>query len=294
MAQRDPLSFRHRQVVQDLIAVARRADEAALRSLAEAVPGMRLDVAGQHRALVEVLAGDGTVPAEVADDLLPGLLLSATLPRLDELAFECATAILLADRLQGGSGSDTLEWHWDAFADHYRAADAAVRAALTQGILLCRDLGLMGMDAAPAGHDLVTRDAAMVAQALGDLARPCLRDEIRPVPDPESRGALGPSEAGSPPDRWPDLREAVTRADTEARAFLPCVALLALNALQDAEANRSLARLWPAVADALLSRRPESDAVLAGLRHLFEAGSEMPAGWVVPPGAPLLPWDPVA
>jgi hypothetical protein len=66
-------------------------------------------------------------------ELHAALVFAATLPNDDYAGFLLSTSVLLADRLQGGLGTDDLFWHWDAFRAHYRIAEVVPRVTIMQG-----------------------------------------------------------------------------------------------------------------------------------------------------------------
>jgi len=132
--------FRQRQTVADLRFVATTAHPAVLTRIASGVSGLDPQIASRH-----VASGATTFQVPEHDDLISVLLLAAALPDDDFPAFIVSTAMLLLDRLQKGGLRDDLYWNWDAFADHYRLADDAERAAIMGGfrcLMRVRDLYL--------------------------------------------------------------------------------------------------------------------------------------------------------
>ena len=119
--------FRLRQAIADLS-----------HQVATASPQVLARIADQGRTtgsseLLRHAAGAGTFDLPRDDDMLSAVLLAAALPDDDHRAFTVATALLLLDRLKNGGGRDDLYWNWDAFADHYRLAAPAMRAAIMCG-----------------------------------------------------------------------------------------------------------------------------------------------------------------
>lgn len=175
------------QAIRDLRGVAEGASRATVGRIAAVIPP-----AGDQRRAEEALRGlirrgraRITTDAEMA--LHPHLLLAATLPDDDVDAFVCATAVLLADRLQRGRGDDDLYWHWDAFRPHYRLLEAPVRAALFQGYAQAHRAGLVTLDALPGPADLVTRapmDVRTLLEGAGEgEAAAILRAALAPGGD---------------------------------------------------------------------------------------------------------------
>jgi hypothetical protein len=140
------------------------------------------------------LSPGGTLP------LHESLLLAATMPDDDFEAFVLATMILLADRLQGGAGTDDLFWHWDAFAEHYLTAAPPQRAAIILGFH-----GLVGAGLLPAA-DIQLRPVSGV-----DIAR--VRADLRAIAhgagDDVLRAIAGADYGGGAPDHLAALREVV-------------------------------------------------------------------------------------
>jgi hypothetical protein len=102
--------------------------------------------ASKHDDLTRLIEKDGCRIGDPATQaLLPSLTLAATLPDDDFEAFQVATALLLADRLQAGGGTDDMFWHWDAFQEHYLTAQPQVRAAILQGYAHANDLRLVSL-----------------------------------------------------------------------------------------------------------------------------------------------------
>ncbi len=181
-----------------------RAGPNRLARIAALIPGVSTPAQDMFLALRAMIAGDMRLPADMADDLHPCLMLAATHPEADELSFEAATALLLADRIAKGSGQDDLFWHWDAFALHYRAADAPIRAALMQGFALSMEMGALDCDLGPTLDDLTTYDAAQIIGHLRQTdprvqtsgASPLFLDLPGPEKGRSPRMARHPQDAG--------------------------------------------------------------------------------------------------
>ena len=158
----DGVAFRTLQAISDLRWVARSAQTSTLVRLSQGIESSSADADLQR--LVE---RDGCRIARPASSRLhQGLILAAALPNDDFEAFQAATAILLADRLQRGLGQDDLFWHWDAFHAHYALALPHVRAAIMQGFLCMNADGLVTLEDPPAPETLVTEDRASIMTAL--------------------------------------------------------------------------------------------------------------------------------
>ncbi len=231
-----------------------RAGPNRLARIAALIPGVSTSAQDMFLALRAMIAGDMRLPADVADDLHPCIMLAATHPEADELSFEAATALLLADRIAKGSGQDDLFWHWDAFALHYRAADAPIRAALMQGFALSMETGALDCDLGPTLDDLTTHDAA---QIIGHLRQSDLRVPA-PGASPLNFDLPAPHDGHSP-------RTSRQQQDT-GRLAQTC-----LEALTQRTARDRLERIWADNAIAIVSRPSQEIApVWAAFRWMYE------------------------
>lgn len=158
--------FRSLQAIHDLRRVAGKASDRTLGRMAAG-----LGNAFSAEDLTSLVRNDGCcLSAAAAEAAHHALILCATLPDDDFDAFRAATAILLADRLQDGGGTDDLFWHWDAFQEHYRMLPPPDRAAIFHGFLRANADGRVSLYDPPSGEDLVTEPRESVAARLGDLA----------------------------------------------------------------------------------------------------------------------------
>lgn len=168
MPGRSAETFTEVQVLADLIALLRRTPDPVFAALLARVPG-----AGEAAALRALIAASGRrLHAGPHLDMQDALLWAATSPGRDRAGFLAATALLLADRLQGGSGADDLFWHFDAHADHYRAAPPGVRAVLMRGFALSHALGQVTLAHPPGPGDLVSVPRAQVLAGLAGVPGP--------------------------------------------------------------------------------------------------------------------------
>ena len=152
------------QATHDLRCVARSAGPETLFRLAEGA-----NTATKHEDLERLIQTDGCRITDAATHaLLPSLTLAATLPDDDFSAFQVATSVLLADRLQEGLGTDDLFWHWDAFQEHYLSADPHVRAAILQGYLHAHHLGLVVLMDPPEISTLTTDTLPAIEEYLAE------------------------------------------------------------------------------------------------------------------------------
>lgn len=151
--------YRRRQVVSDLTSYVSTHGRSAFRRISSGD--------GADALLDRILFGQSGRLLTPSDDSLQGeVQLAAALPDEDFPAFTCATALLLLDRLTGGAGEDDLFWNWDAFADHYRLADPAIRAVLMNGFRSAAELGLASVAEKPDPADCLTNPAEKVLEAL--------------------------------------------------------------------------------------------------------------------------------
>lgn len=141
--------FRTRQGVFDLTSyVSNQGRNAFKRITTSDDADTCLDRLLVHQAGRVLLPSDNRIHGEIQ--------LAAALPDEDFPAFTCATALLLLDRLAGGLSEDDLYWNWDAFSDHYRLADPAIRAALMNGFRTAAGLGRVSLSDMPDPADCLT------------------------------------------------------------------------------------------------------------------------------------------
>lgn len=140
--------FRARQAVRDLKEAARLHRD-AIASLGA--------TGAETKALESLVDGSCKLPSQDPHRLYSNILLSAALPEADFDAFIAATALLLANRIQGGAGEDDLYWNWEAFADHYCLAAPPVRAAVLNGFRFLHDFGFIRLKSRPSVHACLTR-----------------------------------------------------------------------------------------------------------------------------------------
>lgn len=154
--------FRTLQAISDLRAVVRAAPGTTLTRLASGV-----DIPNADTLLRSLIFQDGcqfTSPDTLK--LHQKLVLAAALPNDDFDAFQIATALLLADRLQRGLGSDDLYWHWDAFQEHYALSPAHIRASVMHGFRRMQIEGLVVLADPPRGSVLLTETREAVDSGL--------------------------------------------------------------------------------------------------------------------------------
>ncbi len=158
------VSYRSLQAIHDLRCLAASASERTLDRLAA---GTSNAVTGHDlRRLID----EGCRLSEaMAGAVHSALLLAATLPDDDFDGFRVSTAILIADRLQGGAGENDLYWHWDAFQAHYRTLSDRDRAAVLQGFRQLHEDGWVALFDPPEGNWIATETAPTVRTILQTL-----------------------------------------------------------------------------------------------------------------------------
>ncbi|MFD0982324.1 hypothetical protein [Tropicimonas aquimaris] len=305
------LGFRALQAIMDLRAAAGRQPQAAIRGIVAHLPPGDRERGADARTLSRVILRQGC-RLETADDLplRDALLLTATQPERDLRAFACATAVLLADRLQDGLGHDDLGSYWDAFRTVYFAMEPADRAAIVQGFLTgsaigrvrCADLPppemrvTLGLDA--LRRDLIglsRTEATALAEAVertlpGNGAEPALRHLHALL----AGISVEPLTGDSP--LFPPLLALASYSETPLLAA--ATALLLSEALMTSDDEGWFGiTLWSEMAPVWLAL-PETEgrAILGGLRHLYETDPHwvpMPQIHASPENAGRLPLLPV-
>lgn len=232
-------------------------------------------------------------PNDVAQ-LHGDLLLVAATPEQGYEGFVTATAMLLADRLQGGAGPDDLYWNFDAFQDHYREASSPVRAALMNGFRVAHGMRRVTLDAVPKGHDLHTYDGEDLLRLLGRIARsmtPETRDLVCQKAPEDTRAVhraaldncLNTSCILSEFGTWfPGEVVGPVSQDVGHNAHAPCLALVLINAIATRDLGGKMAFCWEEQAAQIMRLPPEYRvAIVAGVRHLHEMGFDWQpyVGW---------------
>lgn len=275
----------------DLRAAAGRQPRAAVRGIVARVPSTDRDRGADARALTRVILRQGC-RLETPDDalLLDALLLTATQPEADIRAFTCATAVLLADRLQNGLGGDDLGSFWDAFRTTYFSLPPLDRAAIVQGFLAGSAVGKVRCTDLPPPGVRVSRGLDEMRCDLIGLARTeagALTEAISAASETEvevaARRHLDALLAGISIEPltgdsaiFPPL---LTLASTPAAPLLPAAtALLLAEALPTADEEGWFGMtLWSEMAPSWLTLpEKEGRAILGGIRHLYESDP----GWV--------------
>lgn len=172
--------FRTRQAVRDLLEVVHLHRGAMSRT----------GVSNAETAMIEtIVQTGGVIPTEKAESYV-ALQLTAAMPDDDFNGFIAATAILLADRLQAGSGDDDLYWNFEAFYDHYQLADAPVRAAVMNGFRQVQRIGKCQLPREPLTQNCLTRQKEDVLAILSAEGPHWLEDAVRSDLDAEAAGRL--------------------------------------------------------------------------------------------------------
>lgn len=269
-----PISFQTLQVVADLQSAA----AIGFTGLAE-----RMKPA-QKQLLRRVIFDQKCVlSASDADAIHPDLLLVAALPDKGLDVFLSATALLLADRLQGGAGADDLFWNWDAFQEHYRKGPSPVRAAVMNGFRWAHTTRRVNLEQGPEGRDLQTYDQSdlmrvlkVVAQAmpddLRDLVCQSAPSDTRLVHRKALDNCLSGSCILSEYGGWfPGEVVELVSLDPDHAAFPYCTAILLLDAIVNRDAKGRMAFRWEEHAPRYLRMKSNArSAIVAGVRHLYE------------------------
>lgn len=203
-------SFRERQAIADLIAVARRATVSTLSRMADNAPPAQRE--GMAALLAASIASGGRISGPQEAIIRETALLTASLPDLDYDAFSAATALILADGLNGG-GEESLFWHWDAFQAHYALATRPVRAAILQGYLTGADNGRFRIDPPPPRAVATSEPEVHVTGDLRRLASdPAKTDVLRDMAA-GVLAALGNEDAKAVEEFWSAHGHDVVRQD---------------------------------------------------------------------------------
>lgn len=158
----DGVTYRTLQCICDLRTVARLAADGTRARIAAGT-----DSPSAANDMDQLIEREGCrIGQPLTMRLHQALILAAALPNDDFEAFQTATAILIADRLQHGLGNDDLFWHWDAFRDHYALSPPHGRAALMHGFHRMEADGLVALEDPPDPAAFATEDRDTVLAAL--------------------------------------------------------------------------------------------------------------------------------
>ncbi len=180
--------FRTRQAVHDLLEVVHTHRNAV----------DRLGATGTDRTEIVSITRSGCRIMDTGTRAYSTISLAAAMPDEDFNSFIAATAILLADRLQDGAGEDDLYWNYDAFKDHYRLADAPIRAALMNGFRFGQTTGRVKLPEAPPLEACLTRQRADAVQLLRAEGNDLLLETILSDVSAKTAGAFWTSAARRP------------------------------------------------------------------------------------------------
>lgn len=280
-----PISFQTLQVVADLQSAA----ATGFTSLAE-----RLKPAQKQHLRRVIFDQKCVLSMKDAEALHGDLLLVAALPDKGMDGFLSATALLLADRLQGGAGADDLYWNWDAFQDHYRKGSSPLRAAVMNGFRWAHTTRRVNLEPLPVDDDLRTYDGDDLTRILKVVARAMpedLRDLVCRTAPAETRavhraalenclkGSCILSEYGG----WfPGEVVELVSLDAEHPAYPHCTAMVLLDSIVTRDAKGRMAFRWEEQAPRYLRMKSElRKAILAGVRHLHEMAIDWSpySGW---------------
>ncbi|WP_298968704.1 hypothetical protein [uncultured Roseobacter sp.] len=280
-----PISFQTLQVVSDLRSVA-----------ATGFGGLSERLNAAHKPLLRKIIFDQKCVLSVSDaeTLHADLLLVAALPDKGLDSFLTATALLLADRLQGGAGEDDLYWNWDAFQEHYRKGSSPIRAALMNGFRWAHTTRRVNLEKVPEGRDLQTYDGDDLTRIFKVIARSMpseMRDLVCEAAPEETRhvhrkalencleGSCILSEYGG----WfPGEVVEIVSLDPDHAAHSACTALVLLDSIATRDAGGRMAFRWEEQSTRYLQMKSDlGTAILAGVRHLHEMAMEWKpySGW---------------
>ncbi|WP_300056638.1 hypothetical protein [uncultured Roseobacter sp.] len=280
-----PISFQTLQVVGDLQSAA----AIGFTGLAE-----RLKPAQKQVLRRVIFDQKGVLSTADAEAIHADLLLIAALPDKGPDAFLSATALLLADRLQGGAGHDDLFWNWDAFREHYRKGPSPVRAAVMNGYRWAHTTRRVNLEHLPDGRDLQTYDADDLIRVLKVVARAMpdsLRDLVCKAAPEDTRivhrkaldNCLNGSCILSDYGGWfPGEVVELVSLDPEHAAFAYCTAMILLDAIVTRDAKGRMAFRWEEHAPRYLRMKSNlRNAIIAGVRHLYESSVDWApySGW---------------
>ncbi len=164
--------FRTRQAIGDLRSYIRSASDTTIERLAAGIPAAGKGANARAQMLRASLQSDAPrfkLPHD--EQVYTAVLLAAAMPDDDYPSFALATALLLADLLNGGGMLDDLYWNWETFQAQYRLADPPVRAAVMNGFRTASRIGLVSLGAGPTDDECLTRSSDAVLHSLQGSGR---------------------------------------------------------------------------------------------------------------------------
>lgn len=276
--ERPDLTFRQAQAVHDLLHVVRGAGPADLGP-----PGAVADLLDQRAGRFETdndLELYIRVAERAADPSSPSFL--------------AATALLLADRLQNGLGADALDAHPERYADRFRAAPPAGRAAIVHGFIEDAESNRYATAYSDpsksaylsfAPEDRLTRSADALLPALKRIAHDLLGPDL---------SSVAAADYGDRAEQHREALVAVLREQdclfTDEQSWFPsevvelvahvrstpgfvgCTALLLVNAIATGDPQDWFSFRWENLAEDYHALPKSVGApILAGIRYLYES-----------------------
>ncbi len=274
-------SFRTWQAVGDLVHHIGPLLTRHLGALAQAM-GVTPRAAGDAVRLLRdegfAFRGEGTLA------LMDG---AETLAIKGDQGFDLAVVMLLADLLQSRAPQALLADVWPEAAVRLRDWPATLRAAVANGLVRARELGLIQMD--PLDPVLcVTRPAEAIAEHLLQIARSMRREDLAAVAqadygrDAERHHAalldcISRRDGIFPPDdTWfPSEVVELCAHDPSHPGYPGCTAILLLNVLQNGDPQDWFGFRWHQQAAAYGRLKPsQRDPILAGVRYIYETDAQ--------------------
>ena len=270
-------SFRTWQAIADLIHHVKPLLGTHLGTVARAM-GVSPREAG---VAVGLLRDDGfAFKRDATLNLLDGLE-NLAIARGD--GFDLAVVVLLADVLQSRVGTRVLDDVWPEAALRLRGWPATLRAAVANGLVRARELGLVALDT-PDPASCLTRPASEISEHLLQIARSMRREELVSVAQADYghdterhlvalQACLSLRDGIFLPEEFWYPSEVV-----ELRAHVPgypghvgCTAILLLNVLKNGDQQDWFGFRWQRQAAAYCELKPsQRDPILAAIRHIHE------------------------
>lgn len=179
------------------------------------------------------------------------------LPKEGFYRFLFSTCIRLIDLSEGNKRGGDFEWEWHAFAEDYRKSPPAIRSAIMVAFSRSRRSQTAHESVLPSQEDVHSEGEEQIVHSLQDMARRMTNEDMRSIAGADYgcsverhyralKDLLATRDLRFPKgDVWyPQEVVELTSHCPGAIGFLPCTALVLLNAVYGDDVREDAAFLW--------------------------------------------------